>query len=84
MSNFVEMVKKGRSKVDHKNRLHGENHPKHKLTSSQVDEIRSTYKFGVIRQKDLAANYGVRQPLIGVILRNEGRNHGKSKQTSIK
>ncbi len=76
MSNFVDMVKKGRSKVDHKNRLHGENHPKHKLTSSQVDEIRSTYKFGVIRQKDLAANYGVSQPLIGVILRNEGRNHG--------
>lgn len=76
MSNFVDMVKKGRSKTNHANRLHGEEHPGHKLTTVQAQEIRSTYKFGEIRQKDLAANYGVSQPLIGTILRNEGRNHG--------
>lgn len=76
ISNHVDMVKKGRSNSNHRNRKYGENHRNHKLKSVDVEEIRRLYKPGGVRQQDLAIKYGVSQRLISVITRNEGRNHG--------
>jgi len=76
MSNYIDMVKKGRSKSNHKNRKCGENHINHKLTSEQVEEIRRRYIPGKVRQKDLGDAFGVSQRNISVIVRNEGRNNG--------
>lgn len=76
MSNYIDMVRKGRSNSNHKNRRYGEKHHNHKLTLSQVDEIRGRYIPGIVRQKDLGNEFGVSQVNIGVIIRNEGRNNG--------
>lgn len=76
MSNYIDMVKKGRGNSGHKNRSFGENNPNHKLKSFEVDEIRRLYKPGAIKQQDIAKKYGVSQHLVSVITRGEGRNHG--------
>lgn len=77
VSNFVDMVKKGRSNCQHRNRKFGEDHPNNKLSNSQVDEIRAAYVPGKVRQVDLAKQYGVTQSAISFIILNKGRNHGK-------
>lgn len=76
MSNYIDMVKKGRGKSNHNNRRYGENHKNHKLTSCQVDEIRNRYVPGKTRQQDLGDEFGVSQRNISVIVRKEGRNNG--------
>lgn len=47
----------------------GEAHNFAKLNNEQVREIRRRYSQGGIRQKDLAAEYGVTQPVISYIVR---------------
>lgn len=74
MSNYVDMVKKGRERQV--NKSHGEDHHCCKLTSIQVEEIRRRYVPGVVRQKDIAKEYGVSQRTISIITRNEGRKNG--------
>lgn len=76
MSNYIDMVKKGRSNSSHKNRKYGENNKNHKLTLFQVEEIRRRYIPGKVRQQDLGNEFGVSQRNISVIVRNEGRNNG--------
>lgn len=76
ISNYVDMAKKGRSKVDHLNRLSGEKHPNSKLTSLQVHDIRLRYSAGRIKQADLAKEFCVSQRTISLITRNEVRIHG--------
>lgn len=51
----------------------GERVPQHRLTDAQVDEIRSRYAAGGIRHKDLAAEYGVSQALISMIINRKRR-----------
>lgn len=76
MSNYIDMVKKNRSNSNHKNRQYGEKHHNHKLSSEAVNEIRSSYIPGKIRQQDLAEKYGVSQVNISVIVREAGRLNG--------
>lgn len=60
--------------VLHPERLRvGVDHWKTKLTWEQVQEIRAMYVRGKTRQVDIAARYGVDQPLISEIIRGEGR-----------
>jgi len=76
ISNFIDMVKKGRANSNHTNRSFGEKHQNHKLTSKQVYEIREKYIPGKVRQADLASQYGVSQRTVSIIIRKEGRIHG--------
>lgn len=76
VSNYIDMVRKGRGRSDHKNRRYGTNNHNAKLTFDQVEEIRKAYVPGQIKQADLAKQYGVSQRLISIITRNEGRIHG--------
>ncbi len=49
----------------------GEAHPMAKLTLKDVEKIRKSYIPRLISQRMLAKIYGVSQPAIGMILRNE-------------
>lgn len=80
--NTDDRVRKGRStrhpkrlKV-YKPKLIGENHPSHKLTNNQVDEIRKRYAwFGVNGDSSikLAKEFGVSNQLINQIVNNKSR-----------
>lgn len=61
--NMADMYAKGRN-----NQVKGENHPSHKLTDKQVEEIRTRYASGNVRQVDLAKEYNVIQPHISRII----------------
>ena len=76
MSNYVDMVKKGRGNSNHTNRAFGENHKNHKLKKTEVEEIRCLYASGSMFQKDIGKKYDVSQRCISIIVRGEGRNHG--------
>ena len=64
--NFRDMVRKNR---------HGKSRGSHngnsKLTKDKVRRIRQLYVTGKYNQRDLAAQFGVTQPLIGYIVRRE-------------
>ena len=64
--NFRDMVRKNR---------HGKSRGSHngnsKLTKDKVRRIRQFYVTGKYNQRDLAAQFGVTQPLIGYIVRRE-------------
>ncbi len=64
--NMQDRSRKGRG-----NHPSGERNKAHKLTRSQVDEIRQRYAAGGIYQYQLAAEYGVVQGTIGFIVRGE-------------
>lgn len=78
-ANNADMAAKGRScKGDKHGRrknpliaLRGESHPNHKLTSFDVCQIRRIYASGSWSQTALARKFGVSQPLIGKIVKNE-------------
>jgi predicted XRE-type DNA-binding protein len=57
--NMRDMYAKGRHPV-----ARGENHTNAKLSVKQVMEIRALYAMGGVRQKELAARYGVSQGAI--------------------
>lgn len=76
VSNYVDMIKKGRGNSSHENRKFGEQHHQHKLTASDVEAIRKAYQPGLVKQIDLAKQFGVSQRTISIIIRKEGRNHG--------
>lgn len=76
VSNYVDMVRKGRGNSTHKNRLFGTRNLNHKLSTAEVEEIRAAYKPGLVKQSELAAQYRVSQRTISIITRREGRNHG--------
>lgn len=54
-------------------RLHGENHPYHKLSDETVLEIRRRYAEGNIYQYDLAEEFEVTQTMISKITRRKTR-----------
>lgn len=60
--NRADMVAKGRQVI-----LHGEDHPRAKLSQADVDRIRSEVAGGRM-QKDLAAEYGVTRQLVSAIV----------------
>ncbi|MFZ3166395.1 MAG: HNH endonuclease [Candidatus Methanoperedens sp.] len=64
--NIKDMDNKGRRKISY-----GEKSPTHKLTSSQVKEIRRLYTTKNYTQRDLAKNFGVCQTTIWFILTNK-------------
>ena len=55
--------------------LKGESHGMSKLTEAQVVEIRERYAAGDVYQRELAAEYGVDQTLIGHIVRGKIWTH---------
>lgn len=50
-------------------RRNGERHPMHKLTTTEVDEIRHLYQQGGVTQRALAERFSVCQTHIGCIVR---------------
>ena len=66
--NTADMDAKGRGV---RPRLPGESNPSSKLTEAAVRDIRQQYAAGGISQSQLAAVYGVTQPLIGYVVRRE-------------
>lgn len=55
--------------------VRGAAHHRSKLTDTQIQEIRAAYAAGGVRQKDLAAQYGVYQSTIGRIIRRNNWTH---------
>ena len=78
VSNRIDMVRKGRGNYRHTNRARGLNNPNGKLNDDQVAQIRAAYIPGKVKQSELAAQYGVSQRLVSLIVRGEARNHGIS------
>lgn len=65
--NIADMIRKGR---DRKCGVRGEQNKQSKLTAEQVATIRSRYAAGGVLQRELAAEYGVEQTSISLIIRN--------------
>lgn len=74
VSNYVDMVRKGRQKAPAK-RL-GESNPLAKLTTEQVKQIRGMYIRGTTKQIDIANIFGVTQSAISAIILWKVRQHG--------
>lgn len=70
IDNMRDRSKKGRG-----NHRKGSRHGRAKLTEQDVRVIRSRYATGDWKQSDLAAEYGVSQPLIGHIVRRVTWRH---------
>lgn len=66
--NTNDMMERGRNRYGLDPRR-GEANGRAKLTVEQVEEIRDRYEAGVIRQKDLANEYGVSPAMISNIIR---------------
>ncbi len=77
VSNRVDMVRKGRANYGHTaNRPRGLNNHNGKLNSEQVARIRMLYVPGITKQADIAAQFGVSQRLISLIVRGKARTNG--------
>jgi hypothetical protein len=70
LDNNRDMVSRGRGRYPGY-RGRGEANGNARLTQDQVAEIRRRYAAGGVRQVDLAAEFGVSQPMIGYIVRGE-------------
>lgn len=57
----------------HGTRVAGNSHPKSKLTSEQVCEVRRIWSEGHLRQREIAERFGVRQSLISRIVNHRHR-----------
>lgn len=64
--NMRDRSRKGRG-----NHPRGERNRAHKLTATQVRELRERYARGGIRQVDLGREYGICQAAVGYIVRRE-------------
>lgn len=62
-------------RVIHTGGQYGEQNPSHKLTATDVAAIRAEYAAGGVRQKDIAAKYGVNRRTVGVIVRRGSWKH---------
>ena len=58
-------------KIRHMTTGRGDENPNSKLSWEQVAQIRSRYVPGVVRQVDLATEFGVSQRLVSLIVRGE-------------
>lgn len=67
-ANNQDMANKRRSANGERKRLH-------RLTDDQVEEIRQRYARGGVLQRELAAEYGVSQQLVGLIADGRRRRH---------
>lgn len=72
LENNRDKARKGRA-----NPPYGTREPNHKLTAADVIRIRKRYAAGDTRQRDIAAQYGVSQRLISLIVRREAWRHIK-------
>jgi len=72
--NMEDMTRKGR-------RVRGADHPKSKLTSRQVCQIRLLYHSGNLNQYELAKRFGLSQPCVGRIVRGEVWKHLLPRET---
>lgn len=69
--NMQDRDKKGRAA-----RLSGESHGGHKLTTAQVEEVKSLYDSGAWSQRALAAKFGVCQRTVTCIVNGLSRLRG--------
>ena len=72
-ANCDDKISKGRARYPEPPRKSGEEHPGHVLTDAQVAEIRARYTGRRGEQTALAAEYGVTQPHVSLIVRNRTR-----------
>lgn len=70
--NSRDMVAKGRCR---NGELHGEDNALSKLTHAQVLAIRQRYAAGGVRQRELAAEFGVSVSNISIVVRRKGWAH---------
>jgi len=63
--NAADMVAKGRGVSP---RLSGESNPSAKLTEKQVQNIRASYIFGQVTQRDIAEQFGISQQQVSNIV----------------
>lgn len=68
LDNVRDMHDRGRARW-----RNGEAHAQAKLTDAQVEDIRRRYRAGGVLQRELAAEYGVRQSLISMIVNGRKR-----------
>ena len=61
-------LREGLDHVPAPGRARGESHGGAKLTAAEVTEIRARYQAGGITQYELAAEYGISQPVIGKVV----------------
>lgn len=73
--NMADMLAKGR---DGHGVLSGESNPRARLTSAEVARIRAIYAAGGVRQKDVAAQFGITQAMVSRIVRGASWGHGSS------
>lgn len=66
--NMADKVKKGRQLTGKRQSRAGEKHGKHILTAEQVRLIRERYAVGGVLQRELAAEYGVKERAISSIV----------------
>lgn len=66
LDNMRDAKAKGRTR-------RGERHGASKLSDAQAEDIRREYATGQVRQRDLAARYGVCQQLVSLIVNNRVR-----------
>lgn len=77
--NMQDMISKGRQRFDKSDRHRAslsvarksQKNVYSKISKDQADEIRQIYRAGAVRQVDLAEKFGIVQPHISRILRNE-------------
>lgn len=67
--NVNDMMKKGRHKPNY-----GEKNGRAKLSNKQVDEIKTIYSLGGVKQSELASKFGVSRCLIGFIINGSLRS----------
>lgn len=67
--NMADMARKGRS-------LHSHRNPRSRLTADQVDEVRRLYAAGTITQAVLGKQFGVSQPAISAVVRQQVWDRG--------
>lgn len=66
---------KDRKRKGHYRDIHGENHPRARLTKQDVNAIRTIFSAGNITKTELAKRYGVSITHIGYIISNKSWNH---------
>ena len=73
-SNTADMLIKNRQKKKH-TAARGEGNGKSKLSEENIRDIRKIYAAKIMNQYELAVKFGVTQPTIGHIVRNETWRH---------
>jgi len=76
LENTEDMITKGRGNFEHGNRCFGQRNCNATLSSKQVDELRSMYVRGQVKQSELAVKFGISQAAVSAIILRKVRVYG--------